>query len=72
MAVQIIPDLEAVEEKLGHAPVDEETYLLLKDAIAEVNRKIPSYKRVHKITIRETDFVKTTTKKIRRQDNIPQ
>ncbi|MBE6036166.1 MAG: long-chain fatty acid--CoA ligase [Clostridiales bacterium] len=72
VAVQVIPDLEAVEEKLGHAPVDEDTYLLLKDAIAEVNRKIPSYKRVHKITIRETEFVKTTTKKIRRQDNIPQ
>ena len=46
--------------------------ILLKDAIAEVNQKLPSYKRVHNLTIRETEFVKTTTKKIRRQDNIPQ
>lgn len=72
VAVQVIPDLEAVEEKLGRAPEGEETYILLKDAIAEVNRKLPSYKRVHNLTIRETEFVKTTTKKIRRQDNIPQ
>ena len=32
--------------------------------------KLPNWNRIRHIVIRKTDFIKTTTKKIKRQDNI--
>ena len=38
----------------------------LQDIIDEYNRKAPLYKRIVKLKIRETEFEKNTTKKIKR------
>ena len=32
----------------------------------EINRGVPPYRYIHKFKIRKTEFVKTTTKKIKR------
>lgn len=58
------PDYKALEE-VG-AENDEDKYKLLKEAVEEANSKMPPYKRVKRIEIREDDFIKTTTLKIKR------
>ncbi|WP_281522705.1 AMP-dependent synthetase/ligase [Mogibacterium timidum] len=58
------PDYKALEE--AGAENDEDKYKLLKEAVEEANSKMPPYKRVKRIEIREDDFIKTTTLKIKR------
>lgn len=38
----------------------------IQKAITELNKKLPSFKQIHKIDFRKTDFERTTTKKIKR------
>lgn len=38
----------------------------IKEEIAQVNKKLPSFKQIRNIEIKKTEFVKTTTKKIKR------
>ena len=42
----------------------------IEEKVHEVNKKIPIYKKIRDIMIREEDFIRTTTKKIKRQANI--
>ena len=58
------PDFKALENA-GYK-TDEEKYLKLKEAVEEANSKMPPFKRVKRIEIREDDFIKTTTLKIKR------
>ena len=44
----------------------EEVFKALSSVVKEVNKKLPSYKSIKKLVIRETEFVKTTTQKIKR------
>ena len=62
---EIYPDFEEVEEKLGNRG-SEEVKALIKDEIEKVNDIMPVYKRVKRFKIRNTEFEKTTTRKIRR------
>ncbi|MBE6541840.1 MAG: hypothetical protein E7672_05270 [Ruminococcaceae bacterium] len=38
----------------------------IQKAITELNKKLPSFKQIHKLDFRKTDFERTTTKKIKR------
>lgn len=69
VAVQIQPDREALAEEKGVIS-QEETYNLFKEWIDTVNEKLAIYKRIKKVQIRTEDFVRTTTRKIKRQENI--
>lgn len=69
VAVQIKPDYEAIKTDKGELD-DTQIFELFKDLIYEINKDLVSYKRIKKIQIRKEDFVRTTTKKIKRQDNI--
>lgn len=62
---EIFPDYSAVEEKLGRIS-EEELKRILKREIDEINEHMPLYKRVKRFEIREEEFEKTTTKKIKR------
>jgi len=62
---EIFPDYEAVLEKFGKIS-DEELRRILKKEIDEINEHMPLYKRVKRFEIREEEFEKTTTKKIKR------
>lgn len=67
VTAQIVIDLENIKEKLNNPnPSQEEIYKLIKSEIKQVNRNMPLYKRVQDFTIRENEFAKTTTKKIKR------
>lgn len=70
VAVQVRPDYEAIRERGPREPDEEDVYEIVKRFIAEENQKLPNYKRIRHIVIREEEFVKTTTHKIKRQANL--
>lgn len=63
----ILPNLEYIKEKFrGVTPSKEELSNLFNDVIKSVNKDLPLYRRIRKFTLRENEFIKTTTKKIKR------
>ena len=52
-------------EQLGSLSADE-VYTKVKDEIDNVNRNLPQYKQIRQVIIRETEFEKTTSRKIKR------
>lgn len=63
----IVPEMENIEEELqSSSPAPEAVRNLIQDAIKSVNKGLVNYKHIKDIKIRETEFTKTTTKKIKR------
>lgn len=62
----IVPDMEKVQEDFNRTLSDEELHELIKNEIKEVNKKLVMYKYIRDFSLRETEFKKTTTKKIKR------
>ncbi len=52
--------------KFPEGTTKEEIHAEMKKKISEINRKLVSYKHIREIEIRDTEFEKTTTRKIRR------
>ena len=67
--IQILPMMENVREKIGHDPTEEELDAFFKDPVREFNQKLSVYKRIRAVFVRRQDFVRTTTRKVKRQDN---
>lgn len=65
---QIVPDYEAIKGELGET-TKEQLQKLAQQAVENVNRQNPLYKYIRRCSVRETEFVKTTTKKIKRYMN---
>lgn len=64
---QIVTDIDEIKEKLRLNIISEdEVYRLIQAEIKEINKQMPMYKRIKDFTIREEEFAKTTTKKIKR------
>lgn len=69
IAAKIVPDAEAFIElsEREHLTINESLMReVLNKEIEKVNKQLPSYKRVVNFEIRETEFEKTTTQKIKR------
>lgn len=67
ICVEILPSLEDVKKKLKKEnPSDEEIHSAVKEAVRSVNKNLPGYKRMRKVTIRKEAFDKTSTHKIKR------
>lgn len=67
---QIYPNIEAMTEYLkGSVPTKEEIKKIVADAVNSVNSKLPNYKHIKNFMIREQEFEKTTTQKIKRYGN---
>ena len=67
---QIFPNKEAITEYLkGTVPTKEEVKKVISDVIANVNSKIPNYKHIKDFAIRDSEFEKTTTQKVKRYGN---
>ncbi|WP_324825326.1 AMP-dependent synthetase/ligase [Sinanaerobacter sp. ZZT-01] len=62
---EIVPEYSAIEEKFGRLS-EEALRKLLKQVIDDTNDHMATYKRVKRFKIREEEFEKTTTKKIKR------
>ncbi len=63
----IFPDMDAVKEILGPEPNKEAIQTLLEEEVKKVNQQLVAYKRIHRVIYRDTEFDKTTSRKIRRQ-----
>ena len=64
---QIYPNLEAITEYLkGSVPTKEEVWKVVSDAVYSVNSKLPNYKHIKNFIIRDKEFEKTTTQKVKR------
>ncbi|MPN47079.1 hypothetical protein SDC9_194679 [bioreactor metagenome] len=64
-------DREAIKDSIGDL-TNTEIRTFIKQEIDKINEQMPLYKRVKRFGIREKEFEKTTTRKIKRfnQSNI--
>ena len=70
IGAQVRPAYDVIFEEFGKDYSEENIQKLIKKAIADINMQLPSYKRVKRFVIRSEEFVKTTTKKIKRFKNM--
>lgn len=64
---QVVPLLENIKEKLGKAQItSDEIFKIIDAEVKAVNKNMPLYKRIRRFTVREEEFAKTSTKKIKR------
>lgn len=66
VCAKIVPNMDVIVEKFGKVPMPDELHKLIKQEVMKANKKLSSYKRVKHFEIREGEFEKTTTKKIKR------
>ncbi|MEI6132987.1 MAG: AMP-binding protein [Bacillota bacterium] len=63
----IFPDFDVLSERFaGQALGADELRKLIKAEVTHVNKMMPLYKRISDFDVRETEFEKTTTRKIKR------
>ncbi len=72
VAAKIFPDISEITKKLKNQnqPTKEQITEMIGEVIKEVNKKLPKYKNIKEFDIREVEFIKTTTQKIKRQANM--
>jgi long-chain acyl-CoA synthetase len=66
ICADIFPDREYANEKHGGPLGAEEWKRVLRNEIDMVNERMPLYKRVKRFAVRDEEFEKTTTRKIKR------
>lgn len=66
VSATIVPEMEVIQEELGHAPTTEEVYDLIHKEVKAVNKSLVLYKYIKDFNLRDEEFAKTTTKKIKR------
>lgn len=71
ITARVIPDYEKIEELYGKVS-QEEIYDLIWKKVKEVNKKLTSYKAVKSLEIKEGEFEKTSTMKIKRYKELKQ
>ena len=70
VTADIFPNYPLLKEQKGEMN-SSEIYHFFKEAVDEANKKMPPYKAVKRINIREKEFDKTTTGKVKRYGNVP-
>ncbi len=66
---QIVPDFEAINSRLKiDTGSKEEIRKLINSEVRNVNKNMPLYKHIRQVSIREEEFAKTTTRKIKRYE----
>ncbi len=68
VAAEIFPDMEKITEETGETDANSEAVRqLIADVVKKVNHSLTTYKYIKSFTIRDTEFEKTTSKKIKRK-----
>ena len=70
ITASVIPNYEEIEEKYGKDLDDDAVYKIIWDKIKEVNKVLTSYKAIKNLEIKHDEFIKTTTMKIKRFEEI--
>ena len=68
IAADIYPNYAQLKEEKGDMTASE-IYYFYRDLVEAVNKELPPYKVIKRVKIRETEFAKTTTGKIKRYGN---
>lgn len=71
VSAQLRPAFDVIHEEFGKDFGEKDLYELLKKIVRDFNDKMPIYKRIRDFNIRNEEFIKTTTKKIKRHINNP-
>lgn len=66
----LIPNYNYITETYGKDLSEDEIYKIIWEKIKEVNKSLSTYKAIKKLEIKEDEFVKTTTMKIKRFEEI--
>ena len=69
VAVKIVYNKEVVKQKYKDK-TQEELYQIIWNQIKELNNSFPRYKHIKKMILTDEELIKTTTKKIKRQEEI--
>lgn len=69
VSAQIIPDISEIERREKKTKLtDQDIHKAVIEAVRSTNRKLPSYKNIKKVALRNKDFIRTSTKKIKRDE----
>ena len=60
-----IPNYDKIKELYGDLS-DKEVHKIIWDKIKQVNKKVTNYKAIKSLELKDGEFIKTTTKKIKR------
>ena len=64
---QILPNIDAIKEYLKvSVPQKAEIMAIMSDIVSGINKKLPNYKHIKSFIIKDKEFEKTTTQKIKR------
>ena len=66
ISVKVIPNMDEIQEKYGEDITKEKIHNIIWEKIKEVNKTLTSYKAIKNLEIKEDEFEKTTTMKIKR------
>lgn len=67
ITAEILPDYDEIKLTMKkEAPTENDILEILCDILRGVNKKLPAYKRINRFVLREKEFNKTTTHKIKR------
>ncbi len=69
VCVKILYDKEAINDIIGYIN-ENDIHKYMKEKISEINKKMPPYKHIREILVPEEEFIKTTTGKIKRHEEL--
>ena len=68
VAVQVVPDEEAIKEKIGKQELSgDDVKNAVHDVIGRINRLLPSYKTIRRVLIRKEKLERGETQKVKRK-----
>jgi long-chain acyl-CoA synthetase len=67
VAAVVFPDFDNIKREFGEEISTEEIHKLIGTEIKKYNKLMPTYKYVKDFELRDTEFEKTTTRKIKRR-----
>ena len=70
ITVRAIPNREYITENHGKDLSDKEIHKIIWDKIKEINKELVSYKAIKELELKDDEFVKTTTMKIKRAEEL--
>lgn len=69
VSVKVVYSQEVVKEKYADK-TEEELYKIIWEQIKELNKSFPRYKHIQKLILTDEELIKTTTKKVKRQEEM--
>lgn len=70
ITVRAIPNKEYIEEKYGKDLEEKDIHKIIWEKVKEINKELVSYKVIKELELKNEEFVKTTTMKIKRSEEL--